>query len=210
MSIFTPQRSGVVLAVTAIALLASGSGRDRAALPPAMGRAPSPVAAVPGGAASASRVVLASGHRRNGVLELRATVRGARARIVALTFYAGSYALGTDTVAPYRLDVLSSQLPSRSASVHAVAVDRLGRRKRSATVLVRRGGTGRIVRATPERGLARAIDALRRGGATIRLGPGRYAVDPVSVGSNTRLVGAGPATGTLAPRTPTMLRTSAG
>jgi hypothetical protein len=199
MSIFTPQRSGVILAVTAIALPASGSGRDRETLATVAVRAPSPVAAVSGVAPAVSRVVLAWRHRGDGVLELRAVAQGARARIVALTFYAGSYALGTDTMAPYRLDVLSSELPSRSASVHAVAIDRLGRRKRSATVLVRRGGSGRVVRATPERGLARAIDALRRGGATIRLGPGRYAVDPLSVGSNTRLVGAGPAT-VLVPR----------
>lgn len=199
MSIFTPQRSGAILAVTAIALLASGAGRDRSVLPPVTERTPSPAAGLPGAVPAAARVALASSHRRNGELELRATVRGARTRIVALTFYAGSYALGTDTTAPYRLDVLSSELPTRSASVRAVAVDRLGRRTRSTTVLARRDGSGRVVSATPQHGLARALDALHRGGATVRLGPGRYAVDPLRLGSNTRLVGAGPAT-VLVPR----------
>jgi hypothetical protein len=199
MSIFTPQRLGIVLALTAIALLASGSGRNRYAPPPVTVRAPVPVAAVVAATPTASRVVLASPYRRGNELELRAIVRGARARIVAVTFYSGSRPLGTDTTAPYLLDVLPSDLRSGSASVHAVVVDRFGRRNASGRMLVRRGGSGRAVSATPQHGLAHALDALRRGGATVRLGPGRYAVDPLRLGSNTRLIGAGPET-VLVPR----------
>lgn len=191
MSILTPQRSGVILALTATALLASGSARHRYVLPEVAERAPSPVAGVVPATPSASRVVLSSRHRRDDEVELGAGMRGARARIVAVTFYAGSLALGTDTTAPYRLDVVSSDLPSRSASVHTVAVDRFGRRSASGRLHVRRRGSGPVVGATPQHGLARALEALRRGGATVRLGPGRYVVDPVGIGSDTRLIGAG-------------------
>jgi hypothetical protein len=196
MSIFTPQRLGAILALTAIALLASGSGQHRYVPPRVTERAPLPVAAAPGATPTVSRVVLAP---RGNELELRAVVRRTRARIVAVTFYGGARALGTDTTAPYRLDVVPSDLPSASTSVHAVIVDRFGRRSASSSVLARRGGSGRSVSATPQHGLVRALDALRRGGATVRLGPGRYAVDPLRLGSNTRLIGAGPET-VLVPR----------
>ena len=192
MSIFTPQRLGVLIpALTAIALLASGSSKHRNVAPPVMGGAPSASAAVRDTTPAASRVVVAPQQRTGNGIELRAAVRGARARIVAVTFFGGSRPLGTDTTAPYRLDVVQSDLPASPASVHAVAVDRLGRRSVSRSVLVRRGESGSAVRATPDSGLARALDVLRRGGATVRLGPGRYAIDSLRLGTNTRLIGAG-------------------
>jgi hypothetical protein len=194
MSILTPRRLGVILAFTAIALLASGSGEHRYVPASVTKSVPLPAAAALGAPPTVSRVVLASPGN-----ELRAVVRGARARIVAVTFYAGARPLGTDTTAPYRLDVVPSDLPSESASVHAVVVDRFGRRNASPSVLVRRAGSGNALNATPQHGLARALDALARGGATVRLGPGRYAVDPLRLGSNTRLIGAGPET-VLVPR----------
>ena len=75
------------------------------------------------------------------------------------------------------------------------AVDRLGRRIRSPSVAVTGGRRGRpAVTATLGHGLARALAALRRGGVTVRLGPGRYELDGMRVGSDTRLLGAGAAT----------------
>ena len=199
MSIVTPQRLGIIVALTAIALVASGSGQHRYMPPQVTERPPLPLAGLLRSTPTASPVVLASQHRKGNELELRAAVQGARARIVAVTFYSRSRPLGTATTAPYRFDVVPSDLPSDSASVHAVAVDRLGRRNASKGVLVRRGASGHAVSATPQSGFARALEVLRHGGATVRLGPGRYAIDPLRIGTNTRLIGAGRET-ILAPR----------
>jgi parallel beta helix pectate lyase-like protein len=194
MSIFRPQRLGVLVPVlTPIALLTSGSSKHH--VPPTVtGGAPAPLTVLRGIVPTASRIVVARQHPRRSGIELRAVVRGPGARIVAVTFFDGSDPLGTDTTAPYRLDILPSDLSSDSTAVHAVAVDRFGRRSSSRSVLVRRSGFGLVVSATPRSGLPRALDALRRGGATVRLGPGRYAVDPLRLGTNTRLIGAGPET----------------
>ncbi len=50
------------------------------------------------------------------------------------------------------------------------------------------------MKATPGHGLDAALAALRRGHVTVRLGPGRYALDGVRLGSDARLMGAGAAT----------------
>jgi parallel beta-helix repeat protein len=80
-----------------------------------------------------------------------------------------------------------------------VAVDSLGRRRSTAAPLEVSGSKADVVTATPTHGLQRALAALRRGNATVRLGPGRYALDEVRLGSGARLVGAGPQTVISAP-----------
>ena len=59
-----------------------------------------------------------------------------------------------------------------------------------------RVGTGSpgIIAATPAGGLDAALAALARGHATVRLGPGRYELDHLELGSGARLVGSGPGT----------------
>jgi len=51
-----------------------------------------------------------------------------------------------------------------------------------------------VVKATPGRSFAEASQALRRGGVTVRLAPGRYEVQELELGSGARLVGAGEGT----------------
>lgn len=186
-------------AVAAIALLAA-SEPGHVASPAVAGRAPSPSSAVHGATPAASRVVVRSTRRSADGIELVAAVRGARARIVAVTFWAGSQPLGTDTTAPFRIDVVPSSLPAEPSSVHAIVVDRFGHRSESRSVRLPVPSTsGPTVSATPDNGFSRALETLHRGHATVRLGPGRYAIGALSVGSDTRLIGAGSKT-VLVPR----------
>jgi hypothetical protein len=81
-----------------------------------------------------------------------------------------------------------------------VAVDSLGRRSSTAPVTITTSGSGGdVVTATPRQRLGRALTSLRRGNVTVRLGPGRYRLSEVRIGSGARLVGAGPRT-VIAPR----------
>jgi hypothetical protein len=57
-----------------------------------------------------------------------------------------------------------------------------------------------ILEAAPGASFARAREALKRGGVTVRLAPGRYVVDELQVGTGARLVGSGPRTVLAAPR----------
>ncbi|MEA2254684.1 MAG: hypothetical protein QOG35_729 [Solirubrobacteraceae bacterium] len=152
-----------------------------------------PAPAIRGAAARVS--VSRSPRHLSGIAILRATVRSARLRLVAVTFELDGRPVGSDTTAPYTLDVDSADLPRGTHRLSAVAVDRMGRRSRSPAVAVRIArGYARAIHATPGRGLDRALEALRTGGVTVRLAPGTYAIDPLSIASGVRLVGAGPST----------------
>jgi parallel beta-helix repeat protein len=146
----------------------------------------------PGG--SAARVVAETSRGADGAVLVHAAVKRPRARTVAVSFFAGDRALGTDTTAPYRLDVAPGDLAGGRHPVRAVAVDRLGRRTTSRGVAVGRvaGAAGAAaLHATPTSGLPRALAALRAGHVTVRLAPGRYAMPAVRLGPGARLLGSG-------------------
>jgi hypothetical protein len=130
--------------------------------------------------------------RLHGPVVLRARVRSAPSRVVAVTFLLDGTPLGTDTVAPYGLDVDASHLAHGRHRISVQAVDRLGARAATRPVVVHTGGsTPGGLTASPTRGLAAALAALARGNVTVQLEPGRYAVRHVQLGSGARLRGAG-------------------
>jgi parallel beta-helix repeat protein len=131
-----------------------------------------------------------------GPIVLRASATAGRnARIVAVTFLLDGKPLGSDTTAPYNLDLDAGLLPDGAHTIRVVAVNHLGRRARTKPVAVRiEGRTGPIIDASPENGLDAALAALRRGGATVRLLPGRYEVHEVTLGTGAQLLGSGPRT----------------
>ena len=130
-------------------------------------------------------------------LKARATARSGR--VIAVTFMLDGQPLGSDTTAPYELDVDPGALPAGSHQVRVVAVDSLGRRASTAPVAVETAPGRTEVTATPGEGLRAALAALDRGGVTVRLGPGRYTLSEVRIRSGARLVGAGPQTVIAAP-----------
>jgi hypothetical protein len=135
-----------------------------------------------------------------GEVTLRAEATTHDARIVAVTFSLDGVPLGSDATPPYALDTTSRLLPHGVHRLRVSAVDTRGRRAVSERVSVRvRPGGRKLLTATPERGLHRALAALRRGGVTVRLAPGRYVLSDLTLGSGARLVGAGDAT-VIAPR----------
>jgi parallel beta-helix repeat protein len=200
MSLRHTQRTRVLAAVAIIALaavpvLASTDGRRGASEAANRLVAPSPAPLVaPRTGGAATRVVVGPVHAGRRGPVLRATVHRPRARIVAVSFFAGSRALGTDTTAPFRLDVVTGELSGRGHSVRAVAVDRLGRRTTSRDVTVAAAKAAPAVTARPTSGLASALARLRAGHVTVRLTPGRYALSNVELGPGARLIGSGPAT----------------
>ena len=125
--------------------------------------------------------------RLSGEATLRARVRPASA-IVAMTYLLDGEPLGTATAAPYALDVDASLLPAGRHRIRVEAVDRLGARTRSRVVRVRTGGTPPSVEG-PD-----ALGRLAGGHTTVRLGPGRYPIPHIEIGSGARLVGSGPDT----------------
>jgi len=130
-----------------------------------------------------------------GPVVMRARVRAEGARVVAVTFRLDGRPLGTDTTAPYTLDVDASLLPPGRHRVQVEAVDRVGGRAVSAPARVRTGGQPHgITVSAPGPQLDRALAALARGHVTVLLGPGRYPVGAVRLGDGARLVGAGPGT----------------
>jgi hypothetical protein len=130
----------------------------------------------------------------HGRVTLRAHPYGAT-RVVAVTFMLGGRPLGTVTNAPWTLDVDAVLLPAGKARLTVTAVDRLGHRGSSApsTVTVLRGGE-RVLRASPERGLRRALRALSKGSVLVHLAPGTYRVRDIVLGPGARLAGSGQAT----------------
>jgi parallel beta-helix repeat protein len=182
----------LVLAVgAATAALLTLAGTRSASRAPADGTQWTPPAPALGG--RGPRVAYTGPRRMNGPATLRARVEGQG--VVAVTFILGGRPLGTDTTAPYDLDVDAGALPPGRHTLRIEAVDRLGRRGRSRAVAVTTGGEpAHAIAATPAAGLGPALAALRAGGVTVRLGPGRYAVSDVVLGTGSRLVGAGPRT----------------
>ena len=62
-----------------------------------------------------------------------------------------------------------------------------------------RGGSDGALRAGPNSDLRPMLARLRRGNVTVRLGPGRYELADVELGSGATLVGSGPDTVIAAP-----------
>ncbi len=130
----------------------------------------------------------------HGRVALRARVHGAT-RVVAVTFMLGGRPLGTVAGAPWSLDVDAALLPAGKAQLTVIGVDRLGHRGSSAprTVTVHPGGE-RVLRASPQRGLGRALRALSRGSVLVHLAPGTYRVRDIVLGPGARLAGSGHST----------------
>jgi parallel beta-helix repeat protein len=131
---------------------------------------------------------------------LKAAAKARSGRVVAVTFLLDGVPLGSDTVAPYTLLLDPGLLRPGNHRLRAAAVDSLGRRKSAAQVALRteRSQDGALT-ATPEKGLDRALAALRRGDVTVRLAPGRYHLHEAKLGTGARLVGSGPETVITAP-----------
>jgi hypothetical protein len=145
--------------------------------------------------APAPRAAYTGPRRLSGVEKLRARVARSGGRIVAVTFLLDGEPLGTDTTAPFALDVDASLLPAGRHRLGVAAVDRLGGRSVGEDVQVRIAPAGSAaLTATPATGLGRVLPALARGHVTVRLAPGRYVVSHVEVGGGARLVGSGPRT----------------
>jgi parallel beta-helix repeat protein len=189
----------VVLAVIAIGtmlptrhLSGSSAATGAAARWPAGSPRSAPPAPLPKAVHGPGPQVAYTGPRRlSGLTTLRARAAG-EGGVVAVTFLLDRRPLGTDTTAPYALDIDAGDLRRGTHRLTVAAVDRLGRRSRSARVRVRADGRPTpALTATPDRGLDDALAALARGNLTVRLGPGRYVVSDVVLGSGARLVGAG-------------------
>jgi len=174
----------------------STSGRVGAAGEPRPAGSPraAPPAPLPKAADGPGPEVAYTGPRRlSGLTTLRARTAGEG--VVAVTFMLDRRPLGTDTTAPYSLDIDAGALARGTHRLRAAAVDRLGRRGRSRRVrVVADGRPTPALTATPDIGLGDALAALRRGNMTVHLGPGRYVVSDVVLGSGARLVGAGAST----------------
>jgi hypothetical protein len=173
------------LTLVIAALVLSGFDAERGA-PAARGLRAGVPPAVDTTAGSPMRVAYTGPRRLNGPVTLRARVRRARARVVAVTFLLNGRPLGSDTTAPHTLDLDAALLAPGRRRLRVEAVDRLGNRALSRTVRVRTGG---VVPAAQD--LDGALHALARGHVTVRLGPGRHVAGHVELGSGARLVGSG-------------------
>ena len=164
-----PHRKGVyaliaVPVLAAVPIVAAGGGRSEHDQPALAEVAPAPTSAAHGDGRPARAALVGAPRRHAGTVVLRASVHGARARIVAVTFLLDGRPLGTDTTKPYALDLDETEMPAGRHALAVEAVDRLGRRIRSSSVSVTGGRRGRpAVTATLRHGLRRALAALRRG-----------------------------------------------
>jgi parallel beta-helix repeat protein len=148
----------------------------------------------------APRVSYIGPARLVGPVTLRANATAGRDRVVAVTFFLDDRPLGSDTTAPYQLDLDAGLLRPGSHRLRIVAADNLGRRGSTQPITVRTAGpTGKILRTSPRR-VDAALAALRRGHVTVRLGPGRYVLKDVRLASGSRLLGAGARTVITSPR----------
>lgn len=153
-----------------------------------------------GTAVSPVRVSYTGGERLWGMATLRAGARASGARVAAVSFFLDGRPVGTDTVAPFSLDFPAALERPGSHRLKIVAVDDRGRRGSSGPIRVKTGGRlNRMLEASPARGLSKALRALAEGNVTVRLAPGRYVLDSVSLGSGARLLGSGPTTVIAAP-----------
>jgi hypothetical protein len=126
---------------------------------------------------------------------LKAAARARSGRIVAVTFLLDGVPLGSDTKAPYTLALDPGLVRSGRHRLTVAAVDDHGRRRATQPVTLKTGTfrTQALI-ASPDHGLERALAALRRGHATVRLAPGRYRLHDVRIGDGARLLGSGPRT----------------
>jgi hypothetical protein len=159
------------------------------------GAAPAAGSSLPTTSSRRPRVSYRGPRLLHGRTLLRARVRGRGATIAAVTFLLDGEPLGSDTTAPYALDVDASLLPPGRHRLRVESVDRLGARasSRPSTVSVD-DDRGAALEASTARGLDRALAALARGHVTVRLAPGRYVVPHLELGGGARLVGSGRAT----------------
>jgi Right handed beta helix region/Bacterial Ig domain len=181
--------SALGLCGAALLLSAFDTERDRPL--GATSRIGAPVAIRP---APPARVAYTGPRQLEGVVTLRARVGRASARIVAVTFRLDGEPLGTDTRAPWRLDVDTSLLPEGRHRIRVVAVDALGARTAGRAVSVRVVAGRRPRTVTPATGLGPVLPALARGGVSVRLAPGSYPVRQLELGDGARLTGSGPRT----------------
>jgi parallel beta-helix repeat protein len=152
------------------------------------------------GASNAPKVEYLGPESVNAPTRLKARATARSGRVVAVTFVLDGRPLGSDTTAPYELDVDAGGLPEGRHKLRVDAVDSLGRRSSTAPVEVTTASSStEVVTATPGRGLSRALAALDRGGVTVRLGPGRYRFSDVRIRSGARLIGSGARTVISAP-----------
>ena len=185
-----------VLAVCVVGLVVSAIDTERSGplgAPAEPARIGAPMPAEPAG--PAPRLAYAGPRRLSGVDSLRARVGRESGRIVAVTFLLDGQPLGTDTTAPFELDVDASRLPAGRHRLGVAVVDRLG--GRTAAKPVRVSITPQeepaTLTATPET-FRRVLRELAGGHVIVRLAPGRYVVPHLEVGGSTRLVGSGPGT----------------
>ena len=148
----------LALCVAALVLAAFDAERGGSLAMP--GRVGAPMALEP---APAPRVAYTGPRRLEGIATLRARVRRAGARIVAVTFLLDGEPLGTDTTAPYRLDVDASLLPPGRHRLRVAAVDRLGARTTRARGRSHAGAGPRRLTVTPATGLRPVLGELARG-----------------------------------------------
>jgi hypothetical protein len=137
-----------------------------------------------------TRVAYTGPRRLEGVAILRARVRRGSSRIVAVTFLLDGRPLGTDTRAPFRLDVDTSLLRAGRHRLRVAAVDALGSRVSGRAVSVRTIRGRRALAVTPAT-FRSTLPALARGGVSVRLAPGRYAAPHLELGDGVRLTGSG-------------------
>jgi parallel beta-helix repeat protein len=131
---------------------------------------------------------------------LRASAKARSGRVVAVTFLLDGIPIGSDTIAPYALQLSTGLVRPGRHRLSVAAIDNHGRRSSTRPVaLSTEQFRTPALRARPGDGLQRALAALRRGHVTVRLAPGRYHLDDVRIGDGARLVGSGPRTVISAP-----------
>jgi hypothetical protein len=162
-------------------------------------------AATPSPAGAAGPTVRYVGHHGPGGLlaspaTLSAVASTSGGRIVAVTFLLDGRPLGSDTTAPYVLDVTPGLLRPGRHRLSVAAVDSRGRRASTGPITVKVSRSrARVLTASPHHGLDRALAALRRGRVTVRLAPGHYRLREVRLGRGARLLGSGAQTVISAP-----------
>ena len=126
---------------------------------------------------------------------MKAAAHARSGRVVAVTFLLDGVPLGSDTIAPYALELSPGLVGPGRHRLSVSAVDNHGRRTTTAPVaLTTERFSTESVTVSPGDGLDRALAALRRGHVTVRLAPGLYRLHDVRIGDGARLIGAGPRT----------------
>jgi nitrous oxidase accessory protein NosD len=112
------------------------------------------------------------------------------AGLVAVTYILDGKPAGTATLPPFALRLNPGDIPPGNHSLRIEGVTASGGRLTSPTTRVQvRTSRTRILTASPTRGLARALQALNRGHATVVLEPGSYVLQGVRIGDGGALVG---------------------